>query len=312
MPFNKKYYSTSPDLEQRDWVLFSMQNLIENVDPLISVQIITLGTTKLLVASQISENSITKLSFLTNNDANNNYLYLEHFSVYLNLYNEPLSIPGLSEIVINQYRRSDIINGFIPGKKTFQPFCSCNLGNTNFNDMVDNITSVIPGCTSTKNKQKFYEIVLNPDLPSISNDYQDEYKEKYKDQYQEATGANQKNKEDFEKANAAFNKFNEAVAAGSALYNKAKTEAQGVPGAFINTFSNPTQKIFFLRQPINAFKNTIKSAKNYNPPKLPSIPPVIESTVTKSVNSLLPIVSNNFNQTVTQPVQQAVNSLKFW
>jgi hypothetical protein len=34
--------------------------------------------------------------------------------------------------------------------------------------MVDNITSIIPGCTNTKNKIKLYEIVLNPDLlPSI-------------------------------------------------------------------------------------------------------------------------------------------------
>jgi hypothetical protein len=170
MPFQKKYYLNNPDFEQRDWLLFSMQQLIENVDPNISVNIINAGKSKLLIASNITEDSISKLSFLSNSDFNNNYLYLEHFSVFLNSYNEPLNIPGLSEIVINQYRRSDIIYGFIQGKKTFQPFTSCNLGNINFNDMVDNITSIIPGCTNTKNKIKLYEIVLNPDLPIENND----------------------------------------------------------------------------------------------------------------------------------------------
>ena len=278
MPFNKKYYLTSPDLQQRDWVLFSMQNLIENVDPQISVKIVTLGTSKLLVASQISENSITKLSFLTNNDANNNYLYLENFSVYLNLYNEPLNIPGLNEIVINQYRRSDIINGFIAGKNTFQPFCSCNLGNINFNEMVDNITSIIPGCTSTKNKQKFYEIVLNPDLPeapsaatapsgssvpsapsnisvpsniSIPSNIDTSY-------LNNSLEAKQK----LQDAVDCLNKFKEIAETASALYNKVKTEAEGVPAALIKTFSNPVNNIFFLSQPKKAIVSTVSKIKN--------------------------------------------------
>ena len=99
MPFQKKYYINNPDFEQRDWLLFSMQQLIENVDPNISINIIKAGESKLLIASNITEDSIIKLSFLTNSDFNNNYLYLENFSVFLNSYNEPLNIPGLSEIV---------------------------------------------------------------------------------------------------------------------------------------------------------------------------------------------------------------------
>lgn len=281
MPFIKKYYSTKPDFEQRDWLLFSMQQLIENVDANISVNIITAGESKLLIASNISEDSITKLSFLSNSDFNNNYLYLENFSVFLNSYNEPLNIPGLNDIIINQYRRSDIINGFTQGKKTFQPFSSCNLGNINFNDMVDNITSIIPGCTSTKNKNKFYEIVLNPDLPDepsvpstttapsiptapvietpsqstlidiALNNPELGLVPGVQDQRERVNN-------DIQTVIDFVELVNNVVSDAQAVINPAIKEATALPGQIKDTLSDPNN-IFFLREPKNFLVDTGKS-----------------------------------------------------
>lgn len=285
MPFQKKYYLNNPDFEQRDWLLFSMQQLIENVDPNISINIIKAGESKLLIASNITEDSIIKLSFLSNSDFNNNYLYLENFSVFLNSYNEPLNIPGISEIVINQYRRSDIIYGFIQGKKTFQPFTSCNLGNINFNDMIDNITSIIPGCTNTKNKIKLYEIILNPDLPDSSQlPAQIQSTDQIPSTAQIPSTNNiekpststiidvalndptlalipgvQEKRDEVKNSIAEITGFvnmlqnvkNEALD----LINPAIKEAKALPGGIQQTLSDPNN-IFFLREPKNFATNT--------------------------------------------------------
>jgi hypothetical protein len=312
MPFQKKYYINNPDFEQRDWLLFSMQQLIENVDPNISINIIKAGESKLLIASNITEDSIIKLSFLTNSDFNNNYLYLENFSVFLNSYNEPLNIPGLSEIVINQYRRSDIIYGFIQGKKTFQPFTSCNLGNINFNDMIDNITSIIPGCTNTKNKIKLYEIILNPDLPIIGANQSNS--SQVSDQIPSTIEIEIPSTDNIETSSpstiidVALNdptlalipgvqerrdKVNNAVVAVNSLINAknqaldlinpAIKEAKALPGGIKKTLSNPNN-IFFLREPKNFATNTANVISSSVVKVVKSIPnPVIPKLVIKSL-----------------------------
>jgi hypothetical protein len=151
------------DLQHRDWLLFSMQNIILSIDQSISTFIIdTPNGGKILRATQVSEETISNLPFLTNTDQNNNYLYLQDFKVYIKSYSSPLDIPGIVQTTVNAFRRSDI-NGFLQGNKTHFPFNPSNYKGLNFNEFIDQYTSLQPTCLNTTGYVKYYEFVLNPD-----------------------------------------------------------------------------------------------------------------------------------------------------
>ena len=167
-------YTNKIDYGHRDWLLFTQEKLIQSVDKNISVKIINSPNNgKKLIASGISEESIEKLLLLVNTDQNNNYLYLEQFNVYVFGFQDPLNIPGLNDICLNLYRDADLDN-FISGSKTKNPFTGENVsGNSGisvptFASFIDLLTSVIPYAPKTSGKQKFFEIILNPDDPSGS------------------------------------------------------------------------------------------------------------------------------------------------
>ena len=177
----------------------------------------------------------------------------------------------MNEIVINQYRRSDIINGFIAGKNTFQPFCSCNLGNINFNEMVDNITSIIPGCTSTKNKQKFYEIVLNPDLPSVSSDTvapsvpsdsSVPSNISFPSNISLPSNPSQQVQEVTQDLQNTLAYLNQGINDAKGLVNRVETGLNETKQALIKTVKDPVNNIFFLSQPKKAIVSTISKIKN--------------------------------------------------
>ena len=154
------------DLTHADWLLFSQQKLIENVDPNVSITYeSTRDGGKSMIISGINENMIDKLTFLTNTDQNNNYLYLESFGVYVSGLVKPLEIPGINDIVLNIYRNSDIYS-FIVGDKLHDPFNVIkNIKNTTFTGrtfgkFVDEYTSLIPYVLSTKGRPKNFELVL--------------------------------------------------------------------------------------------------------------------------------------------------------
>ena len=159
----------SSDLTSRDWVAASTKQLVLSVDPSVSVDLKYYpdGGMKIFLYG-ISEATIGKLSFLTNTDFNNNYLYLEDLNVYINNNISPLNIPGLFDITNSMYKQSDI-KEFLAGNKVKQPFAPSNIQSTSlppgstFNDLVDTLTGVIPYVESTVNHVKTYEIVLNPD-----------------------------------------------------------------------------------------------------------------------------------------------------
>ena len=162
---------SQPDKKHRDWLLYSTQALIANVDTNITTEIlVTPEDGRLLKVSGISEEAIQKLSFLTNTDQNNNYLYLEDFKVYIGTQFNSLNIPGLVEICKNFYRRSDA-DAFVEGKKTQLPFSSGNVTNAtiglpdiaHFNEFIDLLTTLLPYVKSTIGHVKTYELILNPD-----------------------------------------------------------------------------------------------------------------------------------------------------
>jgi len=160
----------SRDLEHRDWVLYTQKALFASIDPNISaiIQDFPNGKKKLIV-SNISENTIEKLAFLTNTDQNNNYLYLEDFGVNLFGFPEPLNIPGLLEITLELFRDSDLDN-YLEGSKTKIPFTGKNITENSgivvnsFPEFIDILTNTIPYSTRTFGRVKYFEFILNPDM----------------------------------------------------------------------------------------------------------------------------------------------------
>jgi hypothetical protein len=157
------------DLKHRDWLLFTTKRMIQSVDETISVDIVdTPNGGKLLIASGITEAAIDKLTFLTNTDQNNNYLYLEDLKVYVAGFFTPLNIPGLTETVVNVFRSSDA-DQFVLGNKLHAPFLGSNYNTpyltvTSFSDYVDAFSSLTPYAPTTLGRVKTYEITLNPDF----------------------------------------------------------------------------------------------------------------------------------------------------
>jgi hypothetical protein len=165
-----KMGGSNKDLTSRDWVAASTKQLVLSIDPSVSVKFVYYpdGGMKIFL-NEISEETIGKLSFLTNTDYNNNYLYLEDFYVYIHNNISPLDIPGIKDIVNTFYAQSDV-KEFLAGNKIKQPFSPENINkntslppNSSFNDFVDALTSIIPYVESTLGKVKHYEIILNPD-----------------------------------------------------------------------------------------------------------------------------------------------------
>jgi hypothetical protein len=172
------------DLQHRDWLLFSTKQIIQMINPDISVDIVSKpGDGKVLVANCIPESSIDKLQFLVNTDENNNYLYLEDFSVYRSGDIQPLNVPGLVETVTNNFRTSDI-NGFLQSNKLHTPFSASNFQDstftgTTFSEFIDQYTGLIPFCPSTYGSVKIYSFTVNPDVIGEASDIDPLFRKTY-------------------------------------------------------------------------------------------------------------------------------------
>ena len=158
----------SKDLTSRDWLLNSTKSLILSVDTNISVEIVDKPNNgKVLIATGIKESSMDKLKFIVNTDQNNNYLYLEDFQVYLHGHFTPLVVPGLTDVVINAFRNSDI-KAFINNEKVHYPFVAGNMMTQNrpsytFSTFIDAYTGLLSNIFGTYGSVKVYSITLNPD-----------------------------------------------------------------------------------------------------------------------------------------------------
>jgi len=163
--------SSNPDLKHLDWLLFSTEKLIQSVNTNISTQIVKSSGKNLLIVSNVSEEDINNLFFLVNTDQNNNYLYLESFSLFYQGASKSVDIPGLELIIINNFRKSDI-DGFISKKDVHYPFdvkkfVGSDFTGTTLSEFIDHYTGLIPFAPSTYGKVKTYSFVLNPDTSCV-------------------------------------------------------------------------------------------------------------------------------------------------
>jgi hypothetical protein len=162
--------SSPTDLQHRDWLLSVTIKIVQNIDQQVSWKIIDLDNNrKHLELSNISENTLDQLYFITNTDINNNYLYLEDMKVYLtsNLSN-PLDLTGLSELAKSLWNNSDSI-AFINGNKTHTPFKNAltfpySTQPMSISSYVDIQSSIVPFFPTTIGLPKVFTIILNPDL----------------------------------------------------------------------------------------------------------------------------------------------------
>lgn len=169
---------STPDLTHADWLMFSTQELIHNVNENISTEIVSSQGKRLIFVSGVSEADIDNLYFLTNTDQNNNYLYLETFSIVYEGSNNNVNIPGLEIMMKNNFRQSDIA-GFVSDNKLHYPFTTKNFKSSSFtgntlSEFIDQYTSLVPFAASTYGKVKTYSFVLNPDCEKCSQKEENE------------------------------------------------------------------------------------------------------------------------------------------
>lgn len=159
-----------PDLTHANWLLFSQEKLIQNVNPNISTEIVISPDKRLLVVSNVSAKDIDNLNFLVNTDQNNSYLNLESFTIFLKGASKSVNISGFETIILNNFKRTDI-TGFLSKATVHYPFNVKNFKNldgTDFtgktlSEFIDQFASLIPFSPSTKGKHKTYSFVVNPD-----------------------------------------------------------------------------------------------------------------------------------------------------
>ena len=159
----------SPDLKHRDWLLRTTIKQVLSIDPTVSHRIDSLPDEKKhLILSDISEETLPKLFFLTNNDTNNNYLYLEDFIVYLGNNLQPLQTHGLNTLAIELWNNSDS-NAFINNQKVFKPFDNNLINpfdgtNINISSWLDIYSAAVPFIPNTFKQKKTFSMILNPDI----------------------------------------------------------------------------------------------------------------------------------------------------
>ena len=112
----------SSDKTHADWLLTSQECLVKNADPSLSTTIEHLSDgTQCLIIQQIPSDVMSQLSFITNTDQNNNYLYIEKINMYLNGCSTPVDVIGIENTLIKLYNVSDT-NSFISYNNVHSPW----------------------------------------------------------------------------------------------------------------------------------------------------------------------------------------------
>jgi hypothetical protein len=157
-----------PNISSSEWLLFSTERLILQIDENISV---VRGSNSLgqntMIVSNISKESVSKLLFLTNTDYNNNVLSLNDMSIFRPGYTNSLVIPGFSEIAINLFNQADMnaFTNYVSTSSEYKTFSPFNINSTSeyedFNDFVSKLTILLPFTPSLLNSEIWtYQIVL--------------------------------------------------------------------------------------------------------------------------------------------------------
>jgi hypothetical protein len=149
-----------------DWVNKVTTTLAQQVNTNINI---TRTKNKMLLLSNITEDDLSKLQFLTNTDRNNNHGRIIGFGVTIPGNNNvplPIEIPGLPEIMSKIFDDSDA-QAFLASKITHTPYQAPFIGPIRNNSMsvsyyIDFITLMNPSMPKTANKTKTYSLTFSP------------------------------------------------------------------------------------------------------------------------------------------------------
>jgi len=169
-----------PDLKLRDWVIETSKKTIQKIDPTVKFSVIMRGPSKMLAMSNISHETLEKMSFMTNDNTKSNYLYLEKFDAYTD--NQPsnlLELPGLSQLMKEHWKDADTEAFISTNSKMFKPFNkpfrdpNDTTKSISVKEFIDIHTGMIPFSHKTKNVELKFIVVVNPDCTSgsCSSDY---------------------------------------------------------------------------------------------------------------------------------------------
>jgi len=151
----------SNDLKHSDWLISSIEQIVKTIDSTIIID--KLGNS--ITLSEIKEDVIDNLVFLTNTDQNNNFFGLKRISVYLGSDLQADNNNSLTTAVKQLWTRSDLV-AFIQEKKLHKPFDVSNLDNTpsfkgkTFSEYTDLITGSNNNIVNSQGRKKKYTIVL--------------------------------------------------------------------------------------------------------------------------------------------------------
>ena len=153
----------SNDLKHSDWLLISTEQILKTIDN----NLVILKQGNSITVSQIKEDVIDKLVFLTNSDTNNNFLGLQSMQLFLD--GQPKSDTetdiSLTSYVKQLWTRSDLV-GYLEEKRLHKPFDVSNLDNapsftgTTFAEYTDLITGSKGGVGNSVGRKKTYTIVI--------------------------------------------------------------------------------------------------------------------------------------------------------
>jgi hypothetical protein len=147
---------TVSELVHKDWLLRSIQSCVCEVNSDIPTEIFYMGKDECLKISDVSEEDIMKLYFITNTDKNNNTLTLIKFDVFLKGQISPLFFPGLTQVVQRIYNSKDS-DSFLRDKKTFVLFDGAFIEpTTTISEFIDNTTDMVKCLPKTRDLIKTY------------------------------------------------------------------------------------------------------------------------------------------------------------
>jgi hypothetical protein len=148
--------SSSPEDVHSQWLLNLITNLAQKVNTNIVIKQMPNGSGSLML-SNVGENDLDSLTFLTNTDANNNFGRVTGMGVSIAGQNGtaiPVKIYGFSSAIVKAYNDADS-QAFLNNSKTFKPF-------------VDPFTNPVTWAPMSVSEYVDQQTASNPSLPKTT------------------------------------------------------------------------------------------------------------------------------------------------
>ena len=147
------------DTESNSTTLLLQQKLLESLGSNVKTKIIDDGNT--LIGSDITEEQIIKVKFVSNLASNKEKIFFSNINVTLD--NEPdiRKIFGFFELLDARVRRSDIDNALEPQDISYTPFLKNFKSGDNINQLCDKVSSLVGCSPDTFNRVKKYILIFN-------------------------------------------------------------------------------------------------------------------------------------------------------